>query len=189
MVRNKAFVLRDQKIRIVFPLNQWAVCFTAMNNASPLQTCFPCSLSRSPSCSPLAMLTTVRCLKCFHTCALQNKEDLNPTLWVLHFHLTILPGWLMRASEMPGRPFAVEWDAFCNNIQCGNKCSITEYYLHALKRLFDTVWEKKNGFSACATLYYPTFCTSLSLVCLLFDTSPRSINSIKFHSLSFLLWT
>lgn len=73
MVRNKAFVLRDQKIRIVFPLNQWAVCFTAMNNALPLQTCFPRSLSPSPSRSPFAMLAAVQCLKCFHTCALHNK--------------------------------------------------------------------------------------------------------------------
>lgn len=57
MVWNKAFVLWDLKIRIEFPLNQWAVCFTAMNNASPLQTCI--SHSHTFSLSSLA-----QCLQC-----------------------------------------------------------------------------------------------------------------------------
>lgn len=57
MVWNKAFVLWDLKIRIVFPLNQWAVCFTAMNNASPLQTCFSHSYTFS-------LTSLAQCLQC-----------------------------------------------------------------------------------------------------------------------------
>lgn len=70
-VRNKVFVLGDLKIRIVFPLNQWAVYFTAMNNALALQT-FPSSLSDSVL-SGVYSASTVQCLKCFQTFALHNK--------------------------------------------------------------------------------------------------------------------
>lgn len=71
MVRNKVFVLGDLKIRIIFPLNQWAVYFTAMNNALGLQT-FPSSLSYSVL-SGVYSASTVHCLKCFQTFALHNK--------------------------------------------------------------------------------------------------------------------
>lgn len=57
MVRNKAFVLWDLKIRIVFPLNQWGVCFTAMNNASLFQICFPNS-------HPFPLSPISLCLRC-----------------------------------------------------------------------------------------------------------------------------
>lgn len=66
MVRNQVFVSGDLKIRIVFPFNQWAVYFTAMNNASVLQT-VPSSLSSVYNTS------AVQCLKCFKTFALDNK--------------------------------------------------------------------------------------------------------------------
>lgn len=65
------FVLGDLKIRIVFPLNQWAVYFTAMNNALALQT-FPSSISSSVL-SGVYSTSTVQCLKCFHPFALHNK--------------------------------------------------------------------------------------------------------------------
>lgn len=85
--RNKAFVLRDLKIRIVFPLNQWAVCFTAMNNASSPFKPRRLRPLPAPECSPLAAVSSV-----FVPFALHNKvEDLNPSPRVLHFHLTILP--------------------------------------------------------------------------------------------------
>lgn len=71
MVRNKVFVLGDLKIRIGLPLNQWAVYFTAMNNALALQT-FPSSLSFSVL-SGVYSASTVKCLKCFQTFALHNK--------------------------------------------------------------------------------------------------------------------
>lgn len=80
MVRNKAFVLRDLKIRIVFPLNQWAVCFTAMNNALPVQNLLPSlpSLLTLPSRTVFVVpgLPSVQCLKCFRTFALHNKVEI-----------------------------------------------------------------------------------------------------------------
>lgn len=71
MVRNKVFVFGDLKIRIVFPFNQWAVYFTAMNNALVLQT-FPSSLSYSVLYG-VYCASTVQCLQCFKTFALHNK--------------------------------------------------------------------------------------------------------------------
>lgn len=71
MARNMVFVLGDLKIRIVFPLNQWAVYFTAMNNALALQT-FPSSLSFSVL-SGVYSASTVQCLKCFQPFTLDNK--------------------------------------------------------------------------------------------------------------------
>lgn len=71
MVRNKVFVLGDIKIRIVFPSNQWAMYFIAMNNALALQA-LPSSLSYSVL-SGVYSASTVQCLKCFQTFALHNK--------------------------------------------------------------------------------------------------------------------
>lgn len=71
MVGNKVFGLGDLKIGIVFPLNQWAVYFPAMNNALALQT-FPSSLSYFVL-PDVYSASIVQCLKCFQTFALHNK--------------------------------------------------------------------------------------------------------------------
>lgn len=125
MVRNKAFVLRDLKIRIVFPLNQWAVCFTAMNNASPLQTCLsPPSLPSFPSlpsCSVFVIDPTEQCLKCFHTFALHNKVKVLIPLWEC-YNPPRLTGEDARGKHQRCQPDLLLCNISFEMIQSGNRC-------------------------------------------------------------------
>lgn len=87
MVWNKAFVLWDLKIRIVFPLK---LCFTAMNNASPLQTCF--SHSYTFSFTPLA-----QCLQCL------PSYSVSSVFVPLHFIIK----WRSRSLCSSATPFSL----------------------------------------------------------------------------------
>lgn len=111
MVRNKAFVLRDLKIRIVFPLNQWGVCFTAMNNASLFQISFPRShpFPLSPYHPVFAMPIDIQCLKCFYTS--WSSRDLDPSPQMLRcFLMAMLPSRLMRTAGVMSRD-VMQWYA------------------------------------------------------------------------------
>lgn len=181
MVRNKAFVLWDLKIRIVFPLNQWAVCFTAMNNALPLQNQPPSlpSFLSLPSRSVFAMLAVVQCLKCFHTFALHNKvKVLIPSLReLLHFLLTILPGWLMMVAGAGTRDVN-------QTFSYATVCPLKRYtdwepnakqlfiYFHSLRNCLLDIWKlKKRSKCVCVGVWG---CT-LSYCMLALKWSPREL--------------
>lgn len=168
--RNKAFVLRDLKIRIVFPLNQWAVCFTAMNNASSPFKPRRLRPLPAPECSPLAAVSSV-----FVPFALHNKvEDLNPSPRVLHFHLTILPQvdwWRLPGGARRWRDARLPFFFF--------------FLIVSLNKIKPSVsWICLCTKSVLATLPHVPGCTTPPpWLTLTRRTSPTSISSIKSYSL------